>query len=163
MLCIFAPAAKLTREVAGPDFFRVHAAWCRFEESLTKTLKENDFVDHPRKETQNDVKKRGEDIAEMLQRRGTAFCTPAHLAAFALDPRLVHMDLDPQCDVLAGFDFKAARQKALSKTIQDFLPAFFPLEDWSLQGVGRVSRRMKWFCVLAMYRKGLSFRRNTEH
>ena len=96
--------------VGSADFFQAHAAWLRARCDILKAVAEQDFVDHPRKETEAVLETRQTAVIEILNKRGEVYCTSAHKAAFALDPRMHHFVNDPDADAELGFPFLQARQ-----------------------------------------------------
>ena len=79
---------------------------------VTQAIAEQDFVDHPRKETEAVLQTR-KNSNEILNKCGEVYCTPARKAAFALNPRMHHFLSDPDADETLGFPFLEARQALL--------------------------------------------------
>lgn len=84
-----------------------------------------DFVDHNKHETAETLQSRKQQTEEMLKNRGSPYSTPAHQAAFMLDPRCIHWVNDPAADDAFGFPFGPARQEALSTTMNHYIPKFW--------------------------------------
>ena len=91
---------------------------------------QHDFVDRAKGESVKSVRDRRGKTVEMLQTRGAHYCTPAHLAAFVLDPRNVHLVNDPTADETCGYTFAPAWQEAVSATMNQFIPRFWQTEAW---------------------------------
>lgn len=69
-------------------------------------------------------------LIKCLEARGRAYETPAHKAAFALDPRLNSLLGQPDGDQQIGFELRPAWQDAVSSTMTEFIPNFFAVQAW---------------------------------
>ena len=133
-LLISGPAASLCRRVACRDFFQVYPIWLETCADILKAVAENDFADVTKHEDRNTLAARFEAVKGILQKRGEAFSTVVHQAAWILDPRALTRRLTPE----GAAQYPEERQKALLITMNDFIPLFWPLQDLS-KGVPKLA------------------------
>ena len=81
-LIINALAATLTRVVGGNDLFQALPAWLRCKSDILTAMREQDFIDPTRRETQESVDERLAKVGEILEKRGSAFTTVAQIVCF---------------------------------------------------------------------------------
>ena len=102
-----------------------------------------------------DVRSRLDVLIKCLEARGRAYETPAHKAAFALDPRVNSLLGQPDGDQQIGFELRPAWQDAVSSTMTEFIPNFFAVQAWmgfkNIDAQMRFSRSEKRFCGLVWW------------
>ena len=89
-----------------------------------------------------DVRSRLDVLIKCLEARGKAYETPAHKAAFALDPRVSSLLRQPDGDQQIGFALRPAWQDAVSSTMTEFIPSFFAVQAWN-----RFKNMHKWWSL----------------
>ena len=127
-LFICGPVASLSRKVAGQDFFAVYPIFLDTRKDVLAALDANDFADSTKREDAGTVAARRREIENVLTKRGEVFSTAVHKAAWVLDPRVVEFYLSPEGSQL----HPEARQEAIRTTMSDFIPRFWPQQDWLL-------------------------------
>ena len=125
-LLISGPVASLCRKVAGDDFFLAFPVWMEARKEVEKAVAEQDFVDSAKREDGATLTARMEKVKAILTKRGAAFSTSVHQAAWVLDPRVVDLYLSPE-----GSQVHAeARQAAIRETMYEFVPRFWPMQEY---------------------------------
>lgn len=86
-------------------------------------------------EDRNTLVARFEAAKGILQKRGEAFSTVVHQAAWILDPRALTRRLTPE----GAAQYPEERQKALLITMNEFIPLFWPLLQDQSKGVPKLA------------------------
>lgn len=65
---------------------------------------------------------------QILDKRGAAYSTPLHQAAFAIDPRVISLLQEPNADDIIGFELRRHWQHAVSVASNEYMEHFFSTE-----------------------------------